>query len=83
MNNGGAVMLADVDMFRNDAIRGGGIYNRNGRVEITNSIVANNHPQGIENCSGSTITDGRFNIDNGETCKFTVISQEPGLDPGG
>jgi hypothetical protein len=55
---------------------GGGIYNT-GTARLQNTIVANNtsSPTGTENCNSSTsITDGGYNLDSGNTCGFSAAN---------
>jgi hypothetical protein len=89
--NEGTLMIANSTLAGNAALDDGdsifssdSVLGKGGSVRITNSIVANDRPQGMENCSlDNTINDGGFNIDTGTTCGFTSAPADPGLDPDG
>jgi hypothetical protein len=78
---GGIVRITNSTLSGNVATTDGNSIFNAGRVIVTNSIVTN--PPGIENCSGSTITDRGVNLDSGMICGFSISGTDPLLDPGG
>jgi len=69
-NNFGTATLTNATLSSNTAgISGGGIYRKDGLVQIMNTIVANNPLGG--NCIGG-VTNNGFNLSNDNTCSFGI-----------
>jgi CSLREA domain-containing protein len=70
--DGGRVVLNDATVAQNKAPNGGGLMNKAGTVEMSNSILATNtaSPEASPNCAG-VITSGGYNlVENAAGCQL-------------
>jgi len=72
-NEGSALTVTNSTFSGNSVIDflGGGIYNDAGTTTVKNSILATDTPQ---NCAGTAVTDGGYNIADDGSCGFSGTS---------
>ncbi|MCB0186453.1 MAG: right-handed parallel beta-helix repeat-containing protein, partial [Caldilineaceae bacterium] len=65
-NDQGAVALTNCTFFGNRATEGGGIYNVNGTLTVTNTVIAGSPAGG--NCSGPLAIASTHNLSDDDSC---------------